>query len=448
MFFCKYIKKIAFYNSFYLVLFFLNLNQPLYSQPVNQSTLPVNDLSKFTGNWMSSNPPGQYITFYQTNNGQIIFSSTTLQAEIKISDGDNGSNIKIIGSGFNCYYYNGFVSNKEMIWDLRKGDNVCPPSANFKKVDTTNEIVENPTQAHEYYFNAKLYEIKGDYGNARKNYNQFFKFSLNYIDPYLRYQLFLKVQEGSDGAREIFNEMYYRNKNYIIEYARILLLSPNDRLIALKDFSKRNSDFGPVWYAISQEYSLEKKGTQTLGDKQEELAALNLFLNLNKQGKFVKYFLDQSLAATWIEDAERRIKILNSLNEAVTNQITLSTTPSAGAMVAVNISEEVREIYYKLPGGNFQSTGYSNYFQNGIRVPNNFFQINCTTYNLGGSGPSCYSLNFQIEIMYKDMSNNSRGPFKVNYNFREQIKQFCKTLPKIGSIQEQSMMLQQFGCNI
>jgi hypothetical protein len=50
--------------------------------------------------------------------------------------------------------------------------------------------------------------------------------------------------------------------------------------------------------------------------------------------------------------------------------------------------------------------------------------------------------------MYKDMSNNSRGPFKVNYNFREQIKQFCKTLPKIGSIQEQSMMLQQFGCNI
>lgn len=225
-------------------------------------------------------------------------------------------------------------------------------------------------------------------------------------------------------------------------------MASSERLTSLKDFAKKNPDFGPVWYTISQEYSLEKKGSQTLGDKQEELAALSSFLNLNKQGKFVKYFLDQSLAATWIEDAERRYKILANLNEAIANQITFSTTPSAGAMVMVNISEDVREIYYKLPGGNFQSTGFTSYFQNGIRVPNNFFQINCTTFNLGGTGPSCYSLNFQIEIMYKDIGNNNRGPFKINYNFREQIKQFCKTLPMVGSKQDQSMMLYQFGCNV
>ena len=51
-------------------------------------------------------------------------------------------------------------------------------------------MIANPTGPEQFYHNARIQEQSGDYLNARKSYNRFFSFKLNFIDPHLRYQTF------------------------------------------------------------------------------------------------------------------------------------------------------------------------------------------------------------------------------------------------------------------
>jgi len=53
----------------------------------------------------------------------------------------------------------------------------------------------------------------GDFGNARRSYNALFAYKLDFLDPHLRYQTFLKIQEGRTGAREIYNAMYEQDSD-------------------------------------------------------------------------------------------------------------------------------------------------------------------------------------------------------------------------------------------
>jgi len=54
-------------------------------------------------------------------------------ASIRVSDGKSGSNLKVSGDGFDCYYFFGMITAREMTWDLKSGSSVCPPSAHYKK---------------------------------------------------------------------------------------------------------------------------------------------------------------------------------------------------------------------------------------------------------------------------------------------------------------------------
>jgi len=90
-------------------------------------------LASLDGSWLSINPPGPSISFYQVGLGQRAAILSMGQASIKVSDGVSGSNLKISGEGFDCYYYVGFVSISEMIWQLKQGDSVCTNSAYYKR---------------------------------------------------------------------------------------------------------------------------------------------------------------------------------------------------------------------------------------------------------------------------------------------------------------------------
>jgi len=85
-------------------------------------------------------------------------------------------------------------------------------------------IIQNAQRPEEHYHNARLYEQRGDFGNARRSYNALFAYKLDFLDPHLRYQTFLKIQEGRTGAREIYNAIYEQDKRPLIDFARILLL--------------------------------------------------------------------------------------------------------------------------------------------------------------------------------------------------------------------------------
>ena len=78
----------------------------------------------------------------------------------------------------------------------------------FVQISKLGGLISNPERPEEFYNNARVYETRGDYLNARRSYNQYFSFKLDYIDPHLRYQTFLKIQEGRAGAREVYNSFF------------------------------------------------------------------------------------------------------------------------------------------------------------------------------------------------------------------------------------------------
>ena len=186
----------------------------------------------------------------------------------------------------------------------------------FTEISKLGGLIVDPQNPVEFFHNSRVYEERGDYLNARRSYNQYFAFKLDFIDPHLRYQTFLKIQEGRAGAREVYNSLFESDQREIIEYLKILLFNAPTRTSLLKDFISRNPDFAPAYYELSKDYSPSRTGQETLSNRRLESEALETFILLNNEGKFVRYFLDKAVAAEWIIYAEERLKILNSsLNE-------------------------------------------------------------------------------------------------------------------------------------
>jgi hypothetical protein len=270
-------------------------------------------------------------------------------------------------------------------------------------------IIQNPEKPEEHYHNARLYEQSGDFGNARRSYNAFFAYKLNFLDPHLRYQAFLKIQEGRAGAREIYAAMYDEDKRPLIDFARILLLDEPQRLETLKSFLAANADFAPGWYELSRDYSAARKGTQSLGDKQSELAALERFKALDAEGKFIKYFIDQTAAAEWLDEADARLKSLAVLKQSAgETPVAMSAMRSnADWTIALQFKEMPKEIFYKLDGEDaFRSTGLSEVTNSatGLKMPNMMLSLKPNTGRTG------------IQVKYTDVGNELRGPFTLTFD--------------------------------
>ena len=280
----------------------------------------------------------------------------------------------------------------------------------FAGLNKAGGIIQNAQRPEEHYHNARLYEQGGDFGNARRSYNALFAYKLDFLDPHLRYQTFLKIQEGRAGAREIYNAMYEQDKRPLIDFARILLLEAPQRLDLLKSFLAANRDFAPGYYELSREYSSARKGTQSLGDKQAELEALERLKALDAEGKFVKYFMDQTAAAEWLADADQRLKALALLKQSSGQvPVTLSSMRSnAGWTIGLQFREIPREIFYRLDGeGEFRSTGHMDRAVNyttGQKLPNMSIELRPT------AGKT------KIEIKYIDIGNEMRGPFALEFD--------------------------------
>ena len=63
----------------------------------------------------------------------------------------------------------------------------------------TDGIIDNPSTSNEYYHNARLHELEGDYGNARRAYLGYFESKEDRLDPHLRFTAMLRLQEGPKG---------------------------------------------------------------------------------------------------------------------------------------------------------------------------------------------------------------------------------------------------------
>jgi hypothetical protein len=276
----------------------------------------------------------------------------------------------------------------------------------FAGLNKSGGIIKDPQRPEEHYHNARLYEQGGDFGNARRSYNAFFAYKLDFIDPHLRYQAFLKIQEGRAGAREIYAAIYEQDQRPPIDFARILLLEPPQRLDALRTFLAANKEFAPGYYELSQEYSVARKGAQSLGDKQAELDALERFKALDAGGKLARYFMDQTVVAAWLDDADRRLKALALLKQSgAMAPVTLKASRSnQDWTVNLNFKEMPKEVFYRLEGeAEFHSLGHMDYVNSvtGLRAPKTFFSLRP---NIGRT---------KIEVKYLDIGDETRGPFAL-----------------------------------
>ena len=280
----------------------------------------------------------------------------------------------------------------------------------FSSLNQSDGIIDQPSTPEEFYHNARLFELKGDYINARQSYNNYFQFKLDFVDPHLRYQTFLKVQEGRAGTLEIYNSILMNDKRPIIEFAKILLFPSETRIKLLENFIKDNENFTPAYYKLSNEYSESMLGIQSRSDKENELKYLEKFMTLKEEGKFLKFFIDNELASSWINDAETRLASLKFLSDSQeSSRVLMSAMPSnQGWMISLSLMESAREIFYSYDNEeDFKSTGTMNYLdpQTGQMMPNYMLR----DIPLGVK-------NRKIYVKYLDINNVMQGPYEIIFD--------------------------------
>jgi hypothetical protein len=275
-------------------------------------------------------------------------------------------------------------------------------------------IIGSPRSPEDYYHNARIHELSGDYAAARRAYLEYFKSDLPQIDPHLRFISFLKVQEGTAGARETYNELTARSSSPVPAYTRLLLLNPDRRKEELKSYFDQNPEFAPAAYHMSLEFSESRLGSQTLSDKREELFYLKAFQEADENGGLLRYLIDQELATEWRTDAqERRTAIENGFSSTVLeNPVSISwMAHNAGWNGNIQISEPALDILWNVKGQSGPtSTGDSGYNNpsTGKPAPRAFF-------SLPKSQPDS-----TIEIRYLDSNSVERGPYEFQFTAQKE----------------------------
>ncbi|WP_434340738.1 hypothetical protein [Motilimonas cestriensis] len=283
------------------------------------------------------------------------------------------------------------------------------------KGQSSGGILAEPKTAQDYYHNARLFELSGDYRGARQAYLNYFRFQEDYIDTHLRYQSFLKIQEGSSGAREIYAEQFAGQNSISVQFARLMLLPMAQRRERLTSFVVQHSDYTPAWYELSRLASERLLGQQTSADKLEEKRALEQVISLHQQGQWVKHYLDHEQLNSQLEDVNTRSQALAVISEQGLKQ-SLSFTPSvsnSGLQINLQYTDTPKEIFYKtVEMTDYKSTGQSNWKdpQTGHTLPNTFIMLPTNT-----SSPQI------IQAKYIDLKGNEVGPFNYAFNAEQHV---------------------------
>lgn len=277
---------------------------------------------------------------------------------------------------------------------------------------SAGSIIANPSSPEEHYRNARLHELAGNYSAARRSYLAYFQSDLQLLDPHLRFVAFLKVQEGTAGARETYNTLMEARDSGVVTYVRRLLLPVEQRVVALTDYAAENPDYAPVHYHLSLEVSERRLGAQTLSQKRQEREYLRAFVAADEAGGLLRHLIDQELAQQWRNDAATRLQALAASEKLLDNPVSISWMPNnSGYTGTVTIAEPASEILWKMRGGGSPvSTGESGYVdpRTGQPQPRSFF--NLPKNQRDGT----------VEISYRDGGGELHGPFAFPFKARQE----------------------------
>ena len=280
--------------------------------------------------------------------------------------------------------------------------------ASFEELTKSGGIIENPVAAHEFYHNARMFELRGDYANARKAILGYFQFEEVKLDPHLRYLDFLKVQEGREGTRETYSVIANRTQGFMAKYAAVLLWDRERRIDLLHEFEKAQPQFAPVYYHLSLEYAVDRVGAQSIDDQRQEKAYLQKFREQDQAGELVKYFVDQEMVTAWRDDVEKRLNTLESMaGSLLENPVNLTwMTSNSGWHGYIQIAEPATEIYWK--------TAEMDAFKRNPDTAN----IDTRTGKAmpdGGFVMPQKQPSTDISVKYADRNGEMRGPYTIAF---------------------------------
>ncbi|RWK07222.1 methyl-accepting chemotaxis protein [Mesorhizobium sp.] len=290
----------------------------------------------------------------------------------------------------------------------------------FAQLAAQGGAIADPKRPDEFYHNARVYELAGDMLNARRAYLAFAGFDVDAIDPYTRFATLLRVQDGKAGAREVFGQLAGKAKAPAIKLVHLLQFDDAQRLDKLNAFISANSDYAPAYFLLAQEFSEDRLGSQTLADKRSEAEALTKFVSYEKDGGLLKYFVDQTQLADWLDRSRTRLAALGDVLDPSRFVPTLTPTRSnAGWSMTISLPEPATAISWRLgDSGPFTDTGLMamNDQRTGKPMPNPSFELPDST------------VATTIGIKYLDIRDRETGPFDIRFDPDSALQQGNKQI--------------------
>lgn len=293
--------------------------------------------------------------------------------------------------------------------DLKTGQEVIlltldQISQKFATLSNQGGIIQAPTSPEQYYSNAVRCELRGDYMRARGYYIGYFQFQLETLDPHLRFIDFLKIQEGSEGAREAYRLATGKEATVAGKVGTALLWDRDIRIPVLEQILLVHPECAPAAYLLSQEFSEAKLGERSINDQNDEKHWLETFQKLDQDGKFVRWFIDKSIVTEWREDCQQRLNQLAAYVEREICPVSVTWMQhNTGLNGTVQVLEPAIDLMWRQQGQqDLVSNGHLPHInpQTGAPMPNPLLQLPLVQNAI------------TVEIFYRDINGDLIGPFE------------------------------------
>lgn len=211
-------------------------------------------------------------------------------------------------------------------------------------------IVENPDTPQDWYNNARIYQLRGDTGNAITAYEGFIESSpdLEFVDPFEDYADLLTATQGIARAREIFQDLGNRfPTNRTIQVMLATMLDETDTRVArLTEITGFNPQFGPAFFYLGQELDRKLREEITNDLLQRQQNAYQSLLGLEQAQQFSAFYVDKLRAQEKLDAAQLSYEAYSQSSNAFNNVSVQVTVYSEGALFIVILPEVTGQALY------------------------------------------------------------------------------------------------------
>ncbi|HKX12761.1 MAG TPA: tetratricopeptide repeat protein, partial [bacterium] len=219
-------------------------------------------------------------------------------------------------------------------------------------------VVSNPKTPEEFYANARLYEVKGNTGEAIKSYEKFLELAPDYIDAHQAYQTLLNTTQGVEVTRARYAELLAKYPDNAVVKLAALRVSPDrdQRLSQLLALAAKHPRVGPIHYELAQEYLRAGPGNVTIEEMKAGKEAFERFKQADEKGTVKPYYVDKKeLAAVYKKKEEYDKMVTAFYGWMMEKPVDFKVTLLPNSLVDVTIiPKEVRikKIFYSIDDPN------------------------------------------------------------------------------------------------